>query len=161
METHISLKDFFGGEATGFTPWLQKHPKIIQDLLEEEYACCYKREQKVENFYIDLLFRKGNELYVVENQYGESDHDHLGKCITYTSLVNAKKTIWIAEKFLDEHIKVLNSLKMELLICTACLEKTIGNKIKLKIYKYSKNSPMKQYIYTLDNDKNIINSIKA
>ena len=40
---------------------------------------------------------------IIENQYGTSDHDHLGKLITYTAGKNAQVLIWIVENADDEH----------------------------------------------------------
>lgn len=60
----------------------------------------------------DLIFRDPgtDEFVVVENQLGTTNHDHLGKCITYLANVQAKKVVWISEKFRPEHIKALNIL---------------------------------------------------
>ena len=157
MESRISLKDFFGNEATGFTPWLQHHCVIIQDILNDSDICFYKREAKVDDFYIDLMFHKNKEVYVVENQYGESNHDHLGKCIVYSALTNAKKTVWIAEKILAEHQKILDKLTIDLYLCEISLKK-IGEKTEMKIYCYSRNK-FKQLIYILDKNKEIIRRI--
>lgn len=60
----------------------------------------------------DLIFRDSgtNDLVVVENQLDTTDHDHLGKCITYLANIQAKKVVWISEKFRPEHIKALDTL---------------------------------------------------
>jgi len=34
--------------------------------------------------------------------------DHLGKCITYASILNASSVIWIAAEFTEEHKKSLD-----------------------------------------------------
>lgn len=53
----------------------------------------------------------GNDRYVViENQLEETNHDHLGKAITYASALNASAIVWIAPQFTDEHKRVLDWL---------------------------------------------------
>ena len=47
---------------------------------------------------------------IIENQFNKSDHDHLGKCITYGSNRAAKIVIWICEDFRDAHVKSLQWL---------------------------------------------------
>jgi len=43
---------------------------------------------------------------VIENQFGKSDHDHLGKVLTYSSVLDANVSIWICEDPRPEHEKV-------------------------------------------------------
>lgn len=158
MEIPISLKDCFGGEASGFTPWLQKHSQIIQDITDNKNIKIYKREVKVDSYYLDLMFRDNNKIIVVENQYGQSNHDHLGKCIVYSSLVNANKTIWIAETFSNEYYKILDSLTTDLILCSVSLETYQAETIKMRIEVYSKQTK-KQLIYILDRNKDVIHKI--
>lgn len=159
MDNLISLKDYFGGEASGFTPWLAEHEQIVKDIIEAD-AQLYKKEAKVDSYYIDLMFRSGKDIYVVENQYGESNHDHLGKCIVYSSLVGAKKTVWIAEEFSNEYQKIFTSLNIDLILCSVCMEKINEDYVLMKCYILSKKG-MRQIIYKLDNDKNVIKTIKS
>ena len=52
---------------------------------------------------------EGN-IVIVENQFGNSDHDHLGKLITYLSSFEAKTAIWIVENPRTEHVNAINWL---------------------------------------------------
>jgi hypothetical protein len=47
---------------------------------------------------------------VIENQFGDSNHDHLGKIITYRTAFDAKVAIWIVEKAKEEHVEAVNWL---------------------------------------------------
>lgn len=60
----------------------------------------------------DILAKdSGTGRYVViENQFGKTNHDHLGKVITYASVLDASAIIWITEEFTDEHQKALDWL---------------------------------------------------
>lgn len=47
---------------------------------------------------------------VIENQLGTTDHDHLGKLITYMSNLGAKTAIWIAREPRPEHERAVHWL---------------------------------------------------
>ena len=47
---------------------------------------------------------------LLSNQLGQSDHDHLGKLLTYAAGVQATTAIWIATGFEHEHLSALAAL---------------------------------------------------
>lgn len=67
---------------------------------------------RVGEFYSDIVTRdEQDNLVVIESQFGSSDHDHLGKALTYLAGVNkAKKLVWIAERIRDPHRAVIDWL---------------------------------------------------
>jgi len=69
-------------------------------------------EVSVGPFSADILAKDtGTDKFVIiENQLEKTDHDHLGKCITYASVLDASAIIWVASKFTDEHKKALDWL---------------------------------------------------
>ena len=49
---------------------------------------------------------------VIENQLEKTNHDHLGKAITYASVLDASTMVWIATDFTEEHKKALDWLNV-------------------------------------------------
>ena len=63
------------------------------------------------SFSADLLAEdNGGNYYVIENQLEKTDHDHLGKIITYMSNLDGKCAIWIASEPRPEHEKAIHWL---------------------------------------------------
>lgn len=47
---------------------------------------------------------------MIENQFGSTDHDHVGKLLTYAAGIDAGFVAWVAEELRDEHRPVLDWL---------------------------------------------------
>ena len=68
-------------------------------------------EAAVGRFSADLLCRDSSgRLVLVECMFGTTDHDHIGKLITYSAGLEAGVAVLIAEKFSDEHRSALDWL---------------------------------------------------
>jgi len=111
----VPLRELWKHEALNFTPWLAQPENL--ELLGDEIELSLvdpKVEQKVGQYSCDIVCRDelSDKVVIIENQYGKTDHDHLGKIITYASGVNASYIVWIVEKATDGHksaIEWLNS----------------------------------------------------
>lgn len=93
-----------------FSNWLYDNIDILSELLNFELINA-EREKAAGSFRVDIYAEdeQGNSV-IIENQFGRSDHDHLGKIITYLSAFESKKGIWIVEEPRAEHIQAINYL---------------------------------------------------
>lgn len=68
------------------------------------------------DFSADIVVRdlSTNKLVVIENQYGGTDHKHLGQLITYASVLGAGAVVWIAETIRPEHKSAIDFLNNNL-----------------------------------------------
>lgn len=107
-------------EAHSFTPWLARAENIAQlsDAIGygPEGLEVMKVEDNVGAFYADIIARETlaaeGGLVLIENQFGTTNHDHLGKIITYAAGQKepVRAIVWIAEKLREEHRAALDWL---------------------------------------------------
>jgi hypothetical protein len=102
----VKLRNIWRHEALDFTTWLAEEDNITQ--LSEELGLSIsvlETEHRIGSFNVDILCEEeetGKKI-IIENQLEKTDHDHLGKIITYASGVGAEYIIWIASEIRDEH----------------------------------------------------------
>ena len=109
------LREVWEDEAQNFTPWLKDNIEVLNEVLEHEEIDLYLSEAKIEqdagDFSVDLIAKADSgDIVVIENQLEKSDHDHLGKLITYLTAYSAKNAIWINSYPRPEHVKAINWL---------------------------------------------------
>jgi len=109
----IDVRDLWKNESADFTPWLAQEENIAKlgEALGLELEV-EKVEAAVGPYSADILAKDtGTDTYVViENQLGKTDHDHLGKAITYGSFLHASAVVWLASDFTEEHQRALDWL---------------------------------------------------
>lgn len=109
----VDLRKEWKNEATEFTRWLAKKENLA--LLGEAIGIelrLLQEEADVGRYSLDILAEEemtGHKV-VIENQLEVSDHDHLGKIITYAAGHEAKFIIWIVESVREEHMKAIDWL---------------------------------------------------
>ena len=98
------LRKVWPNEAQDFTPWLAKHLDLLGDALGISLEL-EEKESPVGTFSLDILAhdQDSNETVVIENQLEQSNHDHLGRLITYASGKDAKYIVWIVKDAREEH----------------------------------------------------------
>lgn len=103
----VHLREVWRHEAYDFTQWLQVNIDILNEALDLELVSA-EREQAAGSFSIDLVAESSDgETYVVENQLEKSNHDHLGKVITYLTAMQAHGAIWIVSEPRQEHVNAM------------------------------------------------------
>lgn len=106
----VPLRQAFPHEAHSFTIWLEANIEALSDRLDLELTVL-EREKAVGSFNLDLYCedRNGNKV-IVENQLERTDHDHLGKLLTYLVNLEAKTAIWVTPEVRPEHERVIDWL---------------------------------------------------
>ncbi|MBQ7171053.1 MAG: DUF4268 domain-containing protein [Clostridia bacterium] len=106
LEEIKDLRDVWPHEAIDFTPWLAKEENI--NLLAEAVGLeitVDEQESPVGDFSVDIFASEtGTERkIIIENQLEDTNHDHLGKLITYASGKSADIIIWVVKRAREEH----------------------------------------------------------
>lgn len=109
----IPVRDVWRHEALDFTKWLAQE----ENLTQLGAACSIDlelvdMESAVGSFAVDIFAKESgsDRRVVIENQLEETNHDHLGKIITYAAGKNAEVVIWVVARARDEHRKAIEWL---------------------------------------------------
>ena len=110
-QKQISPRKMWPNEQLNFTPWLVDNIEELGEKIGMDLEVV-GREVSVGPYSADILAKdtNTNDYVVIENQLEKTNHDHLGKTITYASALNAKTIIWIATVFTEEHKKAFEWL---------------------------------------------------
>ena len=113
LEKIEDLRSIWKHEAKDFTPWLAEEENLsmlseaigIDIVLEEQ-------ESNVGEFSVDIyaVEESTGRKIIIENQLEDTNHDHLGKIITYASGKDAEVIIWIVKRARDEHKQAIEWL---------------------------------------------------
>lgn len=107
------LREIWGHEATDFTPWLADNIDLLNEATGLNLEVL-ETEAQVGSFSVDILAQDANseQKAIIENQLEDTNHDHLGKLLTYAAGKDAKCMIWIVKNAREEHraaIEYLNN----------------------------------------------------
>jgi hypothetical protein len=109
----IDLRDVWKNEQTEFTPWLSQDDNIrnLSEALNLDIKVI-KTEAEIGDFNIDILAEDSfnNNKIIIENQLEITNHEHLGKLITYASNSEARNIIWIVRDYREEHKQAIDWL---------------------------------------------------
>lgn len=108
--TRVALREVWKHEAHDFTVWLEENTDILNEVLDFNLVSA-EREKSAGDFHVDLVGEDENgNTVVIENQLEKSDHDHLGKVLTYLAALDAKAAVWIVARPRPEHMKAITWL---------------------------------------------------
>ncbi|MCX6844434.1 MAG: DUF4268 domain-containing protein [candidate division WOR-3 bacterium] len=109
LET-VPIKQVFKHEEHQFTPWLEQHIDALAERLGMELTVV-QREKAVGDFSVDLMCEDAEgKAVIIENQLERTNHDHLGKLLTYLVNLDASTAIWVTPEPRPEHEKVIDWL---------------------------------------------------
>lgn len=107
LET-VDIGEVWENEPRDFTPWLVDNIARLSKALGLPIVNAvreFKTDETGEDRYsADIVAETPDgRPILIENQFGRSDHKHLGQILTYTPGSKAKLIVWIAPSFRESH----------------------------------------------------------
>lgn len=106
LEEIKDLRTVWPHEALDFTPWLSQDDNIalLADAVGLDITVD-ETESSVGDFNVDIFASETgtDRKIIIENQLEDTNHDHLGKLITYASGKSADVIIWVVKHAREEH----------------------------------------------------------
>ncbi len=138
LEEIEKLRTVWPNEAQDFTPWLSQDDNIclLADAIGIDITVD-ETESSVGNFNVDIFASETgtDRKIIIENQLSDTDHDHLGKLITYASGKSADIIVWVVKHAREEHkaaIEWLNNHTDEKIGFFLC---------EIKLFRIGKSDP--------------------
>ena len=106
----VDLREVWPHEAHDFTQWLGENLDVLSEELGILLADA-ETESAAGDFSVDVVAKdEADRTVVIENQLERSDHDHLGKLLTYFAMMNADAAVWIVSDARPEHVSAVSWL---------------------------------------------------
>ena len=152
----VEIRNLWKSEPGDFTPWLANNIERLSKILGKDLEVI-KTEYAVGDFLADIVAQdlSTSRTVVIENQFGISDHKHLGQILLYCAGIKASCMVWIAEFFKDEHrqaIEWLNSNTVNEIEFYA---------IELEVIQIDDSKPVPLFKIVESPNKNITSGIQA
>ena len=116
----VPLRSVWPREQQDFSRWLVENIDFLNDQLPFDVDPeSLRPEQAAGEFWVDVVGDAADPdssepiKVVIENQLEQTDHDHLGKVLTYLAAFDAKAAIWISARARPEHAKAIQWLNDE------------------------------------------------
>lgn len=109
----VDLRTVWPHEALDFTRWLSEEANL--NMLGSAVGIeleLIEMESSVGSFNVDIFAQESGtgRKVIIENQLEETNHDHLGKVITYAAGKSAEVVIWVVSHARDEHRQAIEWL---------------------------------------------------
>ena len=109
----VDIRKVWPREQYDFSKWLatEENIKELGDALNLSLTDV-ETEKFVGNYRCDILCKDEitGKMVLIENQLEPTNHDHLGKIITYASGLDAAVVVWIVASARDEHASAIEWL---------------------------------------------------
>ena len=109
----VDIRKVWPHEQYDFSKWLatEENIKELGDTLNLSLTDV-ETEKFVGNYRCDILCKDEitGKMVLIENQLEPTNHDHLGKIITYASGLDAAVVVWIVASARDEHASAIEWL---------------------------------------------------
>jgi hypothetical protein len=136
----VPLRTLWSSEARDFTAWLAENLEFLSQALGTDLSLL-EQEGAAGAFSVDLVAEDASgQQVVIENQLERTDHDHLGKLITYLSNLDAKMAVWITSDPRPEHEQAVHWLNEVVPADTAFYL------VKVEAYRIGDSPPAPQLI---------------
>lgn len=139
----VDIRELWKHEQYDFSEWLSKEENI--EMLSDEIGLTLtdiSKEVFVGSYRCDLVAKDETTgiKAIIENQMEATNHDHLGKIITYASGLDANIVIWIVKEAREEHKSAIEWLN----------NKTIKDisffLIEIRAYKIGDSLPAPKFV---------------
>lgn len=139
----VDIRELWKHEQYDFSDWLSKEENI--EMLSDEIGLTLtdiSKEVFVGSYRCDLVAKDETTgiKAIIENQMEATNHDHLGKIITYASGLDANIVIWIVKEAREEHKSAIEWLN----------NKTIKDisffLIEIRAYKIGDSLPAPKFV---------------
>lgn len=114
----VHLRELWSHEQRDFSEWLARaeNCELLNDALGLTLTDV-QTETFVGSYRADLVAKDetSNMTVVIENQLESTNHDHLGKIITYASGLDADVVVWIVKTAREEHRSAIEWLNQKTL----------------------------------------------
>ena len=105
--TRVQLREAFPSEVKDLSKWVQANLDELNAITGLSLGNA-SVEQPAGDFSVDLIAEDDSgDKVIIENQIGRSDHDHLGKVLTYLTAHEAQTAVWIVERPRSEHVQAI------------------------------------------------------
>ena len=111
----VPLREIWNNEQYDFSPWLSKPDNIrkLGNKIGIDITVDGTEVPVGSKFWIDIYGHETDNdenRIIIENQLEDTNHDHLGKVITYASGKDARTMIWVVKRAQDEHRQAVDWL---------------------------------------------------